>query len=75
MIYDDICTEDGLFMDSVRKERMEARFYFVSYPVAFESLTKAGIEGKTMQARRRACKSPQRAISRPIHQLGGNALV
>ena len=48
MIYDDICTEEGLFMDSLRKERMEVRFYFVSYPIAFESLTKAGIEGKTM---------------------------
>ena len=48
MIYDDIFTEEGLFMDSLRKERMEARFFFVSYPIAFESLTKAGIEGKTM---------------------------
>ena len=48
MIYDDICTEEGLFMDSLRKERTEARFYSFSYPIAFESLTKAGIEGKTM---------------------------
>ena len=45
---DDVGTEEGLFMDSLRKERGEARFNFVSYPIAFESLTKAGIEGKTM---------------------------